>query len=195
MATAEPNRLFFALWPDAAVREACAQAARELKLKDQPGGRLVDPERYHLTQLFLGDFISAPQEEALLAMAQTVRQAPFQLTLDHASSFARDRHVPWWLGPRDPHAAASALHVALRDGAHRAGVTPDRTRFAPHVTIVRDAGRVLPGSAIKPIHWNVSEFTLVRSLLDSQPPEYRVIGRWPLVPGVAAPPAAQMKLF
>ena len=193
--SAEPNRLFFALWPDVPVRDACAQAARELKLKDQPGGRMVDPERYHLTLLFVGDFISAPQEEALLAMAQGVRQAPFKLTLDHASSFTRDRHVPWWLGPRDAHAAANALHVALRDGAHRAGVTPDRMRFAPHLTIVRDAGRALPSSAIRPITWNVSEFTLVRSLLGSQPPEYRVIGHWPLVADAPAPPAAQMKLF
>ena len=192
---AEPNRLFFALWPDAPVREACATAARELKLKSQPGGRLVNPERYHMTLLFLGDFVSAAHEEAALAAAATVRAPPFAMTLDHAGSFARNAQVPWWLGPQQAPPAAQALHVGLREAMHRTGVTPDRMRFAPHLTIVRDAGRALPGSAIKPIAWDVSEFVLIRSLLDSQPPEYRVIGRWPLVPGAPVPAAAQMKLF
>ena len=191
----QPNRLFFALVPDPEVRAACARVAKDIKMKAQPAGYLVNPERYHMTLLFLGDAVSAPQEEAALAAAATVRIAPFALTLDHAGSFARNRQVPWWLGPREA-PMADALSAALREAMHRAGVTPDRMRFVPHLTIVRDAHHALAQTAIKPIEWRVREFVLVRSVLDSTPPEYRVIGRWPLLESaVAASPPAQMKLF
>ncbi|HVT35680.1 MAG TPA: RNA 2',3'-cyclic phosphodiesterase [Nevskiaceae bacterium] len=193
--SAQPNRLFFALVPDPEVRAACAAAAREIKLKAQPSGALVPPERYHLTLLFLGSFVTPLQEQALSEAAAALRQAPFSLLLDHASSFARERQVPWWLGPREASPAMLKLYGALRDAAHRAGITPERSRFAPHLTIVRDARHALAQTAIKPVEWRVREFVLIRSVLDSTPPEYRVIGRWPLVEAAPAEQPAQMKLF
>ncbi|MEQ1440174.1 RNA 2',3'-cyclic phosphodiesterase [Fontimonas sp. SYSU GA230001] len=185
----EPNRLFFALWPDDAVRAAIAEAARKLRMRMQPGGYLARPERYHLTLLFLGDAVPARDEAAAIAAAAQVRVAPFTLQLDHAGSF-RNRHIPWWLGSHAPPAQLHELHDRLREVLRQADVSIDRMRFVPHLTILREARQPLPPTAIAPVEWPVTEFVLVRSRLDLNPVEYEVIGRWPLRPGDGAPPLA-----
>ncbi len=173
------NRLFFALWPDDAVRAACAAAARSLRIRVPPGGHLSRPERYHLTLLFLGDCVPADKEAALRQAAGLLRLPPFALRLDQAGSFHR-RSVPWWLGMREVPQPLQRLHERLRDAALRVGLAPDRARFVPHVTIVRDAGKPLPMTPIAPIHWHVDAFVLVRSRLERTPSEYELLGRWPL---------------
>lgn len=191
------NRLFFALWPGDAVRASCAQAARDLKIRMQPSGYLSAPDRYHITLLFLGDHVAPLKEAAALQAAASVRAAPFELTLDHAGSFRNNRQIPWWLGAREPPAALQALYEQLRESMVRAGVTPDRMRFVPHLTVLRDPRMTLPVTAIRPVTWQVDEFVLIRSHVDQQPMTYEVLGRWPL-DGAQMPapiPAAQLDLW
>lgn len=191
----EPNRLFFALWPDVPVRAAAQAAARALKVKMQPGGYLSAPERYHLTLQFLGDFVPPDQQAAALAAAAQVRAAPFDLRLDHASSF-KNPQIPWWLGPGEIPEALTRLYRTLQEHLTAARVSTERLRFQPHLTILRDAGLVLPRTPIPAIEWPVREFVLVRSRLDLKPVQYELLGRWPLQGGEAPPPAAsQMALF
>lgn len=191
------NRLFFALWPSAAVRTACRDAARQLSIRLQPGGRLSSPELYHLTLLFLGDQVSASREAAALRAAATVLSPPFALTLDQAGSF-RNRAIPWWLGARETPPQLDTLHERLRDAMLRADVAPERMKFVPHLTIVRDASQSLPPTPIAPIAWAVDEFVLIRSRLDLRPAQYEVLGRWPLShqapPPAPSPVKAQLDL-
>lgn len=151
-------------------------------MRMQPGGYLSKPERYHLTLLFLGDAVPAREEAAAIDAAGRVRAAPFALQLDHAGSF-RNRHIPWWLGTREPPPQLNQLYEKLREAMRRADVTIDRMRFAPHLTILRDAHLPLPQTPVAPIDWAVDGFVLVRSRLDLNPVEYEVIGRWPLAGG------------
>jgi 2'-5' RNA ligase len=192
---AEPNRLFFALWPDDATRAACAGVARDLKTRMQPDGYLIRPERYHLTLPFLGDTVPPEKEAAALQVAHLVSFPPFTLTLDQANSF-KNREIPWYLAPREAPRELRLLHDCLRDALRVAGVVPERLRFVPHLTVVRNAGHALPPTQIAPVVWAVNEFVLIRSLLHSQPVEYQVIGRWPLN-GVltAEKPPPQMNLW
>lgn len=185
--TVEPNRLFFALWPGDAVRAAAAEAARTLRMRMQPGGYLSRPERYHLTLLFLGDVVPAREQAAAIEAAGRVRAAPFGLQLDHAGSF-RNRHIPWWLGVREPPPQLNQLYEKLREAMRRAEVATDRMRFAPHLTVLRDARLPLPQTPITPIDWKVDEFVLVRSRLDLNPVEYELLGRWPLTGDSGEPP-------
>jgi 2'-5' RNA ligase len=182
------NRLFFALWPDDAVRRACAEAARELRLKMQPSGYMSNPERYHITLLFLGDTVPPEQEQAAIEAAAAVRAAPFQLNLDSAGSF-RNRQVPWWLAPRESPRALAELYESLHEAMMAARVVPDRMKFVPHLTVLRDAHKALPSTAIKPVEWPVRDFVLVRSRLDLQPVRYEIVESWPLKaePGVSPP--------
>lgn len=194
------NRLFFALWPTETVRAQCHDAARQLAVRLQSGGRRSSPELYHLTLLFLGDQVSPQREAAALRAAATVLSPPFTLTLDHAGSF-RNQSIPWWLGTRETPPALHTLHERLREAMLRAAVPPERMKFVPHLTIVRDAAQSLPPTPVAPIDWAVEEFVLIRSRLDLRPAQYEVLGRWPLdpnaplaVPATPPPPPPQLDL-
>lgn len=189
------NRLFFALWPDDATRAQCAEVSRDLKLRMQPDGYLLRPERYQITLPYLGDYVSPEQEMAAKQVAQLVSLPPFTLTLNQAGSF-KSREMPWYLAPLEAPPELTLLHDHLRDALRSAGVTVERVRFTPHLTVVRNATVTLPPTRIKPVEWQVKEFVLVRSVLHDQPSEYQLLGRWPLngtMPSNHPPP--QMALF
>jgi RNA 2',3'-cyclic 3'-phosphodiesterase len=175
----QPNRMFFALWPDETTRAACDAAARRLRARLQPGGRPERAERLHATLLFLGDDVPANEEAAAHEAAGKLRSRPFTLTLDRAGSFPRRRSL-WWLGCQQTPPEALALSDGLRAALRIAGVRYDLKAFTPHVSILRDAGQALAPTPIEPIAWPVRAFVLVRSRLDVQPAQYHVVSQWPL---------------
>ena len=184
----ELNRLFFALWPTDPVRQQTRDLARALAIRLHPGGRFVAAERYHLTLAFLGDQVSAAREAAAIQAAATVRSPPFHLKLDHANSFRNNRSLPWWFGSREPQPALTLLYERLREALQRGGAPPERLKFSPHLTVVRDATQALSPTPIGPIDWAVEEFVLIRSRLDLQPASYEILGRWPLDPDAPTAP-------
>lgn len=170
----EIQRLFFALFPDAALRARIAEAAAGLERRHPSGGRLLKPERYHLTLQFLGDFQPLPPSlvAAARAAGDAIRMRPFDLMLDHAGSFAGSR--VWWLGGAR-NDALQALWQGLGDALLRAGVRPQRGTFAPHLTIVRDARRQIEPLPIDPLPWRAGGFALVESR-PGRP--YEILQRW-----------------
>lgn len=138
--------------------------------------KLVDPQRYHLTLLFLGD-VTPEQAEAARAAAATVRGEPFTLTVDRFGYFHGAKVL--WAGAEQAPPALTALWLHLRDALQAAGVPHERRALAPHVTCVRGLHRPAAGP-LGPMDWPVHEFTLVHSI--PNPPEYRVLARWPLTP-------------
>ncbi len=195
--SAEPtNRLFFALWPDDATRGACAEAARQLRLRMQPRGEPSAVACYHLTLLFLGDYVPALAEAAARQAAALVRARPFTLRFDHAGCF-RNAQVPWWLGSREPPSALQQLHDRLRETMLRAQVPVQPTRFSPHLTVHRNAGAPLPPTLIAPVDWAVCEFVLLRSRRGAGSDDYERLGAWPLDPQApeTLPQPGQMSLL
>jgi 2'-5' RNA ligase len=187
-AEAARSHLFFALWPDAAVRSACDEAARSLRVRMQPRGHRSAPERYHLTLQYLGEDLPETAATAARQAASLVRAPPFGLRLDHAGWF-RGADV-WWLGTREAPAALGQLHQTLRESLQRARVPIDRARLTPHLTIHRGAGLPLPPTLIEPIDWVVREFVLIRSRLGVGAVSYEQLGSWSLDPD-APPPAVE----
>ena len=174
-----PHRLFFALWPDTALREAIDATAKSLVERHANDGRRLRPDRYHLTLQFLGD-IPAPRREEVLARAMQaagqVDVPAFDMLLDHAGGFANAR--VWWLAPAEvPEGLRTlwdALGVALLQAGQQAKASPG---FSPHLTLVRDVGARLPTTPVAPLRWRIDRFVLV----DSQPPRpYRIVGEWML---------------
>jgi 2'-5' RNA ligase len=172
------HRLFFALWPDAGVRDAIGAAADGLPL--HPGAeRRLRQDRYHLTLQFLGDFPDEGRDAvvaAAAAAAARVESPAFDLMLDQAGGFANAR--VWWLAPSSPPEGLRALWDAIAAALARNGLKAKASPgFSPHLTIVRDVAARLPATPIAPIRWRVDRFVLI----DSQPPKpYRIVGEWPL---------------
>src|SRR5688500_11567373 len=152
-ARAAVHNLFFALWPDEAVRVQMGERARALD-GQHPRGRLLKPARYHLTLQFLGEHADIPPHliEDVVKAAGRVEASAFDLLLDHAGSF----HSVWWLGSAQSPDGLQALWQSLGTELMRARVKVlSPGRFTPHVTVVRDAAARLPSTPMPPIYWRV----------------------------------------
>lgn len=177
------HNVFFALWPDDALRARIACAATHLRETQAPHGRWIDARRYHLTLLFLGRVseLAHPLVNAALAAGDAARVAPFDFALDIAGSFA-NRSIPWWLGTRSHGSVLHALRSALLEGltAARSPVRED-TAYVAHVTILRDADRPLAPTPMAPMAWPVRDFALIASSLGGAA-SYEILRAWPLSP-------------
>ena len=167
-------RLFFALWPDKATRDALNRTGKWLH--QHWGGRRLRADTLHITLAFLGS-TPADQLERLAACADTVKSEAFELTLDQAGYWRHNRIG--WLGASEmppPHLdLVGALNVALQD----AGFPVDARPHVPHVTLLRNsAGGEVPECT--PVVWPISEFVLVVSRTETDGAHYDVIRRWPL---------------
>ena len=169
------HRLFFALSPDAALRRQIADVSLQLEREQAPGGRRLEPHRYHLTLQFLGDFqpLRPSVVDAARQAADTIQLPAFELNLDHAGSFPGSN--VWWLGTHGVAPGLQALWDALGVALARAGVQVKLSqRFAPHLTIRRDVRRQIEPLALEPLRWTVRDFVL----FDSMPGEpYEVLHR------------------
>jgi len=172
-AAAKPLRLFFALWPDDAVRESLARAS--LAIHRVAGGRATRAESIHLTLAFLGD-CDAERLGALKAAAAGVRVRPFDLVLDEHGFWNHNRIA--WVGARETPQGLAALVSDLRAALAGAQLAFDPKPFVPHVTLVRKARPGFAMPALEPIRWQVEGFVLVRSVMRSAGSDYLVESRW-----------------
>lgn len=164
-------RLFFALWPDAAVREALAAGA--VMAQDACGGRSMQARNLHMTLAFLGE-TDAAHRDAAIAAAAHVHTMPFALSIDRSGYFkqGRERGIVWVGCTMTPE--LSALVAGLRTSLESAGVGFDRKPFVPHVTLLRDARAPTARMVFAPVPWTVRHFVLIASTRDAQGPRYRI---------------------
>ena len=173
-AAAKPLRLFFALWPDDATRLALAEWCR--RIHRVTSGRPTRAETIHQTLAFLGDCEPARLAD-IKAAAGRVPPRRCELVLDRAGLWNHNRIA--WAGASTVPPELDALVAELRAVLADARFAFDRKPFVPHITLVRKArpGAALP--ALEPIHWQVTGFVLVRSVLRPDGSDYVIQGRWP----------------
>lgn len=151
-------RLFLALWPEPAVRDALQAHADAWAWPAQ--ARRTRPERLHVTLHFLGNV-----DAGLLPAMQQALQVPWQgceLALDTPQvwpggmAVAEAGEVP---------AELAALHAALGKRLHSLGLAVEKRPYRPHVTLARKAFGARPPPGLAPLRWRVgAQYRLVQSL-------------------------------
>jgi 2'-5' RNA ligase len=173
-ATPPSLRLFFALWPDDATRDALNRTGKWLH--QHWGGRRMRADTLHITLAFLGS-TPADQLDVLAACADAVKTDAFELVLDQAGYWRHNRIG--WLGASETPPQHVDLVGALNAALQGAGFAVDARPHVPHITLLRNtAGGEVP--ACVPVNWSVSDFVLVSSRTETDGAHYEVIRRWPL---------------
>jgi len=170
-AASGPARLFLALWPPPAVRDAALRHAAQWSWPRS--ARRVRPDKVHMTLHFLGP---VPRERIdALVGALAVPFEPCDLRLDHGEVWPGGIAV---LGCRVVPAALPALHARLGEALQRFGRAPERRPWRPHLTLARRAQAAVPPPLDVDLVWPVGGYVLVES--DLRPPtQYRVMASWP----------------
>jgi RNA 2',3'-cyclic 3'-phosphodiesterase len=179
----EPGRrLFFALWPDEAARDALAEATREAV--SACAGRAVPVQNLHATLAFLG---SVPErrlgelEEIARHIARTFVPQPGPVTL-------RFDELAHWVGPKILVAlsafdacAAHSLAELLKRETQAAGFSPDLKPFHAHVTLARKVSAAPGVPMTRPVTWVFDAFALVESRSGAAGAAYSVVQSYLLV--------------
>lgn len=168
------QRLYFALWPDEAVRAALDRHIKEFRPE---GGRRVARERWHITVLFLGN-ITEERRVCVERVAAAVTASRFGLRLDRCGFWPRSGVL--WLGAANPPQGLLDLAACLNAAASDCGIVLDQRPFKPHLTLWREVRRCGPLPEMVMTDWAVNEFCLVQSVNDAHGARYVVLQSWPL---------------
>jgi 2'-5' RNA ligase len=183
------RRLFFAFWPDDALRAALIHATH--KAVRHSGGRPVAGHNLHATLLFLGSVkesrVSEVAEIGARAAGETL------VALDDSSmpdSFVFDRIELWQKAhvlvattsgaSGGGYPVTNALVASLLQETTRAGFAPDLKPFRPHVTLARKVAFLKTVLRMEPVPWRFAEFALVESRTEPDGPVYTVVRSYPL---------------
>jgi len=162
-------RLFFALWPDAAVRAALQTSCESVTASC--GGRAVPPRNYHLTLAFLGQ-VDLAHLPGICAAAAQVQMPPLTLSLSRVGYFPGPRVL--WVGPAEAPLALSRLADELWQSLAPLGLRLPARAFNPHLTLCRKTRRPPAQIAVPPVLWRVRSFALLRSVTAPAGAEYSV---------------------
>lgn len=168
------RRLFFALWPDAALCKAIDTLSLGLVGKR---ARRVTAANLHITLAFPGS-VPRATSECLEAGATAISGAPFVLDIDRIGYWPRPRIL--WAGPTHTPPQLWSLVGALRQVLEQCGITPETRPFQAHLTLARKISRGVSADRIEPLQWAIDGFCLVESVTAPTGPEYRVLQTWPL---------------
>ena len=166
-------RLFFALWPDEAVRAQLAHWTRELHAVC--GGRPTRPENLHVTLAFLGSVEDARVAEVECAAGEVAPRV-VSLVLDQPGYWKHNRIA--WAGASTVPAGLDAFVAELRSALARSHIGFDSKGFVSHVTLLRDAREPRAMPALDPIGWRLDGFALVQSVPLPRGSRYEIRKSW-----------------
>ena len=155
-APAATARLFLALWPDKATRDAIAAWQRRWTWPERAA--VVGPERLHLTLHFIGQLPRARLAEVSALLA--VPHEPFEIAFGRAECWPRGLAL---LMPQSLPEALRALHRRLAAALAAAALPVDTRPFQPHCTLARQAVGAIPPPEPPALRWPVNGYALVES--------------------------------
>jgi 2'-5' RNA ligase len=184
----EPTRrVFFALWPDEALRVALAHATH--KAVHACGGRPVPTHNLHATLLFLGSVVESRIADLVVIAAIAAsngridRGSTAELVFDRIECWRKSSLLVATTSQSSGagHALAGALVDTLWRETTRIGLAPDLKPFRAHITLARKVGRPARSLAMRPVTWNLTELALVESRTEPEGAVYRSLQSFPLI--------------
>ena len=175
MSEVTTHRIFFALWPNDAMRQQLKQTITPLLVDHK--ARRVPVHNWHITLAFLGNVTHENYECAQRQANEVVGQA-FELTLNQFGFWPRPRVV--WLGCSSLPDPLKLLVRNLNLALQACDYTPEHRIYSPHLTLLRKANHGLDVDTVKPISWYIDQFVLVESVQTKTGSVYQVVKRWPL---------------
>lgn len=151
-------RVFFAISPSKTVQKQLAHQAK--LLAPICGGRQIVMPHFHLTLVFLGN-VSVQRIETLQHIMRNIAAQKFALCLDKISYWKHNQII--YLHAKQFPAELFDLVAALQSTLSKAEFVFDRRVYKPHITLFRKAAHSVNTELINPIHWPVSEWTLLQS--------------------------------
>lgn len=97
------------------------------------GARWTPQEKLHVTTAFFGEVDDERAEQLDRELARHPLPS-FDLQLEGVGHFGRERARSLWLGVA-PNLALERLHAHCKSAAGRAGITLEKRRYKPHVTL------------------------------------------------------------
>jgi 2'-5' RNA ligase len=175
------RRLFFALWPQQAARNALCEATEQAV--SACAGRAVPAQSLHATLAFLG---SVPERRIgeLQGIARRVAdtfapEAPVTLQFAELAHWVRPAILVALSAAASP--AAHALAQLLKSETLAAGFAPDLKPFQAHVTLARKVGRAPAVPMTRAVSWVFDAFALVESRTSAAGATYSVVQSYLLV--------------
>jgi RNA 2',3'-cyclic 3'-phosphodiesterase len=170
-------RIFLALWPDPAVRDALAAAAG--RAQAECAGRTTPAAKLHVTLFFVGE-IERARVAAVQSCAAAVRSPRFALDMGVLGYWRHNRIV--WAGARQTPAALESLVSQLTANLALEGIRAEERRFVAHATLVRNARSAPANPTLDVPAWEVGAFALVESVRENRGVRYDVLAQWSLAP-------------
>ncbi len=184
------QRLFLAIWPDAALAARLHELARRSLPPGQ--GRIIEADNLHLTLAFLGS-VEPARRSCVESLAGEQRPPAFTLSLDCLGYWPRSHLL--WAGCSQPPALLPSWVERLRGAIRDCGLEPETRPFKTHLTLARNVrrysgigrgGRVAARMRrervddIAPLTWPVTALTLVASETRPHGARYTILREWPL---------------
>ncbi|MDB5368509.1 MAG: 2-5 ligase [Roseomonas sp.] len=186
-------RLFVALPIADGLREQLASLAGGI-----PGARWVPSENYHLTLRFIGEVENVLADELDEALSG-IRARSFGLQLHGLDLFEKAGRIHSLYARVERCERLLHLQAKVETALQRAGLPPERKRFAPHVTLAR-TDKVAPDKLIAFVQAHnlfrappepVDHFCLYSSRLGKEQAHYVVEMEYALEPAPAAAKAGE----
>ena len=176
------GRLFIGIPVDGRVREALEGFLAPVRLP----GRLVPPDKWHLTLRFLGDTSQATLQRLRERLRATAFGSSFEIAFDALGAFPRPaRASVLWLGVSEGADRLAALASIVEAAVRNAGFAAESRPFSSHLTL----SRLQPPRDVRPLidsvpafgeRMRVAEVTLFRSHLGRGPSRYEVVDQYSL---------------
>lgn len=151
-------RVFFAACPPYRI---CKQLIHQAEmLQPACGGHHVKIPNIHLTLAFLGN-IFLNRIDVLRKIMQTLTAQAFDLTFDEIC-YWKHHQVIFARPERSPPELLSLVSL-LKTALGTTGFGFDNRTYKPHITLIRKTNPVTVTRLNEPVHWYVSEWSLLQS--------------------------------